>query len=259
MLLCPPTYFRVAYSINPWMQGALVNVSKAYRQWDNLKLLLSELGVQTQEMPAHPEWPDLVFTANAGIVHDGKVVLSNFAHPERWGEKWLYNEWFITHGYEVYELPPHSVFEGRGDCFVIGDRLIGGYGFRTEKSSLKLAATILDLKLKTLKLKDPRFYHLDTCLAPIDDKVGIYYPGAFTLFSSPARATGLDLIPVDEDEATNFACNCVAIDGNVIMQEGNPKITAELRSRGYNVIEVDLSEFMKSGGNCRCLVLELSS
>ncbi len=241
------------------MQGALVNVTRAIKQWETLKLMLSELGVQTREMPPHPEWPDLVFTANAGIVHKGKVVLSNFAHPERWGEKWIYNEWFITRAFEVYDLPSNVTFEGRGDCFILGDKLIGGYGFRTDKSALKQVSTILDLKLRTLKLKDPRFYHLDTCLSAIDDKVGIYYPGAFTWHSSPKRATGLDLIAVDEDEAVNFACNCISVDGNVIMQSGNPKIAEELKNRGYNVIELDMSEFMKSGGNCRCMVLEVTT
>jgi len=258
MLLCPPTFFRIAYTINPWMKCELVNVDKAMRQWEMLRLVLVELGVTVQELTPQEPWPDLVFTANAGLVHHDKVVLSNFKHVERQGERWIYNDWFEDNGYEVYRLPSTMSFEGRGDAIIVGDKMIGGFGQRSDKAALKLTATILGLDLVTLKLKDPRFYHLDTCLSIINKSVGLYYPAAFSMWSSPKKATGLDLIPVTEEEASNFACNSLSIGNTVIMQIGNDRLVRILKDRGLVVIEIDMSEFMKSGGNCRCLALEVT-
>ena len=86
VLLCAPKFFDVVYSINPWMQGELVDHEVAMRQWRKLKQSLEEWGVKVKLIDQDPALPDMVFTANAGTLWQNKVVLSNFKFKERQGE-----------------------------------------------------------------------------------------------------------------------------------------------------------------------------
>jgi ornithine--oxo-acid transaminase len=86
-LMCPPTLYDVNYVINPWMAG---NVNRSSReratdQWKSLHSALATIADVTLVEP-QPGSPDMVFTANAGLVRDGVVALSSFYHPERQAE-----------------------------------------------------------------------------------------------------------------------------------------------------------------------------
>lgn len=55
-----------------------------------------------------------------------------------------------------------------------------------------------------------------------------------------------------------MATNIIALEpGKVIMAAGNPRTARALRKEKIEVIEVDLSEFRKSGVGPRCLTLPL--
>ena len=118
--MCPPVYFRVDYSINPWMKNERVDLVKVKDQWHKLYNIIKSLGVEIEMIAPHKDYPDLVFAANAGAVKDKKVVLSNFKHIERQGEKLLFEKWFKDNGYETHELADNLSFEGCGDCVVVG-------------------------------------------------------------------------------------------------------------------------------------------
>ena len=264
-LMCHPDHFRVDYSINPWMQGGTVDGAKALVEWDLLREKLTDLGADIRVMQGQSNWPDMVFAANAGVVYKNKVVLSNFKHPERQGEKKYFREWFEQNGYEVLELPDDMVFEGRGDCFVFKDEyLLGGYGKRSEERAVERAAELLDLEPVTLELKQDKFYHLDTCLSIISDDLIIYYPPALELLAHAKLfvcSSGADLLPVSQSDADRFVCNSVTL-GNTIVTPDSPanlsrQLVSNLAQRGYAFHPTPMNEFLKSGGGCRCLVLEL--
>lgn len=259
-LMCPPKYFRVEYSINPWMKGESVDAGEAQRQWNFLKVFLSGLGAEIKIIEPHPDYPDMVFTANAGVVHKNKVVLSNFKHDQRRGEKKYFREWFEANNYETYELPDNLIFEGRGDCFVYRNFLIGGYGQRSEKDAVIRAAEILELTPVPVKLINPNFYHLDTCMSIISGTKGlsIYVPSAFDkTFKETMGSIDMNLIAVTQKEAEKFACNSITYQDAVIMPSANEKIADEVERHGFVVAPVPMGEFIKSGGACRCLVLEI--
>ena len=257
-----PEYFDVAYSINPWMKGEKVNNEKAIQQWQFLKNQLEKLGANITTIMGHANWPDLVFCANAGIIHDNSVVLSNFKHTQRRGEKEIFKAWFKQNDYTVLELPEDIIFEGRGDCFVFKNKyLIGGYGKRSDRISIEKAADLLELIPVPVKLQDDRFYHLDTCLSIIDNNLAIYYPPAFELnivdLFTPIGLT--DLIPVSTADALAFACNSITLNHTLLLPEmdHNPTFEKKLNSLGYQLQSIPMSEFLKSGGATRCLILEL--
>ena len=92
-LMCPPLHYAVSYSINPWMNpeswksGGSALHEEAEQQWFALHDTLLALGAAIEFVDPEPNLPDLVFTANAAIVLDGKALLARFRYPERQGEE----------------------------------------------------------------------------------------------------------------------------------------------------------------------------
>jgi len=257
ILLCPPVFYDVKYSINPWMRGEKVNHSLALQQWFQLKNVLSYLGIAIKEIDQHPDLPDMVFTANAGTIRGADVVLSNFKHAERKKETELFGQWFEKEGYTVHRLPSSVSFEGCGDTVITGTTLIGGYGYRSDLKGLRMAADILNLDLIPLKLANPHFYHLDTCFTLLKPDLALYYPGAFSAYTISKLKKHMRLIPVSDEEAHRFACNSISYSQYLILPGGNDSLADRLEAEGIEARLVDTSEFLKSGGSLRCMVLWL--
>jgi len=237
------------------MQGEKVDKPVAMQQWFQLKNILSHLGCNIKLIDQSPEFPDMVFTANAGIVRGGDVVLSNFKHPQRQGEAEQFKEWFMKEGYNVHVLPSSVAFEGCGDAVIADEMLIGGYGFRSDLKALRLTADILDLDLLPLKLTNPNFYHLDTCFTLLRPDLALYYPGAFSKYTVSKLKKHLDLIPVSDVCANKFVCNSIVCDNVVVMPVGNDTIADELEKYSIQARLVDTSEFLKAGGSLQCMAL----
>ena len=254
VLLCPPTWFDVTYSINPWMRAELVDKNLATSQWLAMKDTLEFLGAEIELIDQHPNLPDMVFTANAGTVHQNKIVLSNFRYTERKLERNQFEKWFDEKGYETYILPDDINFEGCGDTIVSGDRMMAGYGFRSDLKALRRTAEILELELLPLKLKNPNFYHLDTCFSLLREDFAIYYPGAFSKHTIK-KIKDIELYAVTEEEANRFACNSIVYKNHVLMPAGNEGLKYMLYESGFNVHLLDTSEFLKSGGALQCMAL----
>ena len=264
LLMCPPSLYEVKYVINPWMQGNLGNSSRplAVRQWKELYAVVSRLARVLLIDPV-PGSPDMVFTANAGLAHEGTVAISSFYHRERQGEEPYFHRWFAEAGYRVVDLPRETPFEGEGDALFSceGSRLWVGYGPRTSKSSHAALRVLWNVEVVSLHLVDPRFYHLDTCFAPLEDETLLYFPAAFDAaslaeieaFYAPERR-----IAVSEADALRFACNAVNIGRTIVLNCISEELEVKLRGRGFDVIQVELDEFLKAGGAAKCLVMKLS-
>ncbi len=264
ILMCAPHHYEVDYVINPWMVGNVHRSSRerAMSQWQNLYEILRQRAEVKLVDPAQG-WPDMVFTANAGLVLNQTVVLSQFYHPERQGEQPHFKRWFEQQGYTVHELPPELSFEGAGDALLDreGRWLWAGYGFRSVLESHPYLAKWLEIEVLSLRLVDERFYHLDTCFCPLSQGYLLYYPGAFDAYSNrliELRVPAEKRIPIDEPDAINFACNAVDVNGSIVVNKVTPVLHAQLQERGFEVIETDLSEFLKAGGAAKCLTLRLT-
>lgn len=260
-LMCPPDHYDVDYVINPWMEGNVHKSSRdrAVEQWQGLFHILKEHAIVDLVKP-EKGWPDMVFTANAGLVSDQTVVLSRFLHPERQGEEPYFKAWFEQNGFTVHELPKDLPFEGAGDALLDreGRWLWAGYGFRTELDSHSYIAKWLDLEVLSLRLADERFYHLDTCFCPLTDGYLLYYPPAFDAYSNrliEMRVPAEKRIAIDEPDAVNFACNAVNVDRVVIMNKASDALKQRMADLGFQILETPLTEFLKAGGAAKCLTL----
>jgi N-dimethylarginine dimethylaminohydrolase len=263
-LMCPPTLYDVNYVINPWMAGNVNRSSRrrATEQWKVLHGALARIA-HVRLVEPQPGSPDMVFTANAGLVFDGKVALSSFFHPERQGEEPHFRRWFEESGFAVCDIPRLTPFEGEGDALfeADGSRLWAGHGPRTREDSHRRLTALWGVEVVSLRLVDPRFYHLDTCFCPLANGEVMYYPAAFDAESRrqiEARYTNAKRICVSEPDALRFACNAVNVGNTILLNQISPELLATLQFFGYQVVQVELTEFLKAGGAAKCLVLRLS-
>ncbi|EDX77074.1 conserved hypothetical protein TIGR00300, putative [Coleofasciculus chthonoplastes PCC 7420] len=263
-LMCAPDHYDVDYVINPWMEGNIHKSSRdrAVEQWHKLHHVLKDHAIVDLVNP-EKGWPDMVFTANAGLVLGKNVVLSRFLHKERQGEEPHFKQWFEAQGYTVYELPPELPFEGAGDALLDreGRWLWAGYGFRSELDSHPYLAKWLDIEVVSLRLTDERFYHLDTCFCPLTGGYLLYYPPAFDAYSNrliEMRVAPEKRIALEEADAVNFACNAVNVDQVVVMNKASDRLKQRLAEAGFRVLETPLTEFLKAGGAAKCLTLRVT-
>jgi arginine dihydrolase len=262
LLVCPPDHFCIDYEINPWMHRSnVVNSDQAVRQWHELiRVLEEDLGVVVERMKSVPGLPDLVFTANAGVVVGHKAVPSRFRYLERQREEAHFEGWFRDHGYEVITLDEGMYFEGAGDLLGFPESWFGGYRQRSDIRAFPILGDLFGKEILPLELVDSRFYHLDTCFCPLSGGDLLYYPPAFDHYGQVAitqRIRAEQRLVVPEQEALRFACNAICVGKQVVLPAGCPDTITLLESHGYHPHPVPLDEFMKSGGSAKCLTLAL--
>jgi N-dimethylarginine dimethylaminohydrolase len=262
LLMCPPDYYGIEYEINPWMRiSNQSNGDRARTQWQALtRVLGKEIGAKLEFMEPVPGLPDLVFTANAGVLHGGKAVPSRFRHPERQREERHFIEWFTRKGYEVITLDTGMYFEGAGDLLGFPEFWFGGYRQRSDIRAYDTLSTIFSKRILPVELVDQRFYHLDTCLCPLSGGELLYFPPAFDAYAQTVIASHVEQnkrFAVPASEAERFACNAVCVDHHVVLPTGCPETMEWLGRQSYTPHPVELDEFLKAGGSAKCLTLAL--
>jgi N-dimethylarginine dimethylaminohydrolase len=257
--MCPPDYYGIEYEINPWMSKSRGSDREAAReQWRGLVDALRSTGASIELIEPVKGLPDMVFTANAGVVFHKKFVSARFRHAERQGESAHFERWFAEHGYEVVRLTEDRSNEGAGDALFCGETLFCGYIFRSEVTAHHELGRLLECESLGLELVDPRFYHLDTCFCPLSPTEAIYYPPAFDPYAlAVLRERIPTLVIADDESAVRFGCNAVCVGKTVVLNTGTDRLAAALREIGYATLQTDMSEFIKAGGSCKCLTLRL--
>jgi N-dimethylarginine dimethylaminohydrolase len=258
LLVCPPTYYGIEYEINPWMsRSQQSDRGQACAQWDGLRRLLQErLAVDIHTIESRPGLPDMVFTANAGLVWGHMFIVSNCRYEVRRGEAAHFEEWFRHRGFAITRLPAGLCFEGEGDLLKCGDTWFAGYHIRSDIIAHHKVAEIIEREVLSLELTSDWYYHLDTCFCPLGNGRAIYYPAAFDSYARKVLQDNIpELIPVCDDEAARFACNAIVAGNSIVMNDGCPKVRERLEALGITVFETPLGEFLKAGGSAKCLVL----
>jgi N-dimethylarginine dimethylaminohydrolase len=258
-LMCPPEYFTVTYSINAWMDTAVpVDTELAVKQWDRLRQALVGLGHEVHVLTPHVGLPDLVYAANGAFSVDGVAYGARFRYPQRTGEAAVHEAFYETDGWHY--VPASEINEGEGDfAYLPGPGLIlAGYGFRTVPAAHAQAQEVLGRPTISLRLVDPRFYHLDTALAALSDDAVAYYPGAFSVASQRVLEQLFpDAVRADETDALAFGLNLVSDGRHVLLPAEATGMAGRLSAAGFQPVPVELSELKKGGGSVKCCVAEL--
>lgn len=262
-LMCPPTYFDVAYAINPWMDPSVpVDRDLALAQWTALVEAYRAAGHQVDLLDPVPGLPDMVYAANGAFALDGRVLPARFAYAERSAEATVHAGWHRRHGTDGEPLiaAPAAVNEAEGDFAVLRMRLLAGYGFRTARAAHGELAALTGREVISLELVDPRLYHLDVALTVLDDERDhlAYYPGAFSPGTRRVLADRFpDAILATREDAYAFGLNCVSDGRNVFIPAGAAELRMQIAAAGYRPVSIDLSELARGGGSVKCCTQEI--
>ena len=255
--MTPPAFFAVEYAINPWMDvTAPVGVHLAQAQWRALYQTYVDLGHRVHLIEPVPGLPDMVYAANGGFIAGDVAVVARFRYAQRAAESRAYAEWMSSMGYRP--VTTRRVNEGQGDLLMVGDMLLAGYGFRTDLRAHDEISALLGVPIVSLELVDPRFYHLDTALAVLDDHTIAFYPPAFSSAAQEQlHALFPDAIVVGSADAFVLGLNVVSDGLHVVLPSAATAFATQLREAGFGPVGVDLSELLKGGGSVKCCTLEV--
>nr|WP_239564184.1 dimethylargininase [Saccharothrix algeriensis] len=256
--MCPPEHFTVAYSINPWMDPARpISTELAMAQWTALKETYQRLGHRVEVIEPAPGLPDMVFSANSGTVVEGRVLGSRFRTEQRAPEAELFRRWFEANGYPSVVMPEHTN-EAEGDLVWTGRYLLAGSGFRTDPSAHAEAQEVLGVPVVSLRLVDPRYYHLDVALFVLSEDLVAYYPEAFSPGSRRVlRRLFPDAVLATAEDAACLGLNAVSDGLHVVLPVEATHLADRVAERGFEPVFVDVSELRKSGGGPKCCTMEL--
>lgn len=263
--MCPPQHFVVEYAINAWMDTSQpTDTELAVKQWQSLYETVVGLGHEVHLLTPQAGLPDMVYAANGAFSVDGLVYGAQFKYPQRKREAAAHRTFYEAHADQWRFVAPTQINEGEGDFTFLPDAhgglILAGYGFRTELPAHAEMQEVLGRPVISLKLVDPRFYHLDTALAPLDDENVVYYPGAFSESSQAVlRQLFPDAVIAGEEDAVAFGLNLVSDGRNVLLNSECSALGARLDALGYNSILVELGELKKGGGSVKCAMAELRS
>jgi N-dimethylarginine dimethylaminohydrolase len=262
--MCPPRHFGVLYEINPWMSREVsVDPEQALAQWEGLVATLEAAGAEVVVMEPAADVPDLVFTANAGLVNGGQFVPSHFRHPERRPETPINAAWFGERGWRVDHLPAEVDHEGAGDALPFTPEggptvLLSGYSFRSDARAATELSTLLACPVRPIQLVDPRLYHVDLTFCPLDARRAIVAPLGWDAYGRKVvEALVEEPLVLSDEEALSFCANSVVVGDTIVMPAVPPRVGRQLEAWGLTVVGCQVDEFLKAGGGCRCLTLAL--
>ncbi|HMJ75382.1 MAG TPA: hypothetical protein VK507_05390 [Iamia sp.] len=230
-----------------------------------MQVLEENVGAVLERMKPVAGLPDLVFTANAGIVSGNTFVPSHFRHPERQPETERFATWFADRDHAVERLPEDLSHEGAGDALPFGADtspgapiLLSGYRFRSDAAATTPLSVLTGAVVRPIELIDERLYHIDITFCPLDDRHALCAPLGWDRYGTAVIES---LVPeplwLTDEEALSFTANSVVVGTTVLMPHVPPRVGRQLEAWGFDPVAIDVSEFMKAGGACRCLTLAL--
>lgn len=259
ILMSPADYFGLEYDINAWMhQHKPVDLQIAKRQWQAVHdIYTDQFGWEVLLCPPVEHLPDMVFATDCGLMVDGKIMLSNFRYPERKPETAHFKEWFLKNGHTNLRQAEH-LFEGGGDFMLCGNKILGGFGFRSEEGAVAELQDYFGLEVVPLKIVNPYFYHLDTSVAVLSDDTVAFYPGAIDAASQKRlKATIPNVIEATLEEAQGFGLNAISDGKTIVASDQSESLLQKYRNAGFKVIGTPILEFRKSGGGVKCMTFKI--
>lgn len=257
VIVCPPLHMEISEVINETQKHYVkgnINKKIAIKQHEKFRDTLKENGVEVLELPANSQFPEQVFTRDIGFTIGKKVYISKMSSAIREGEEAVLKNWLDKRGMSIQTFSENSI-EG-GDVLVDNRTIFVGVSDRTtDEATRKLNRVLTGYNVVTLPF-NKKYLHLDCVFNILSPKEALIYKPAFQTGELEQLSSMYDLVEVKRTEQFSLGTNILSL-GNrkIISLPENKSINKKLRLRGYEVIEVDFSEIIKSGGSFRCCTM----
>jgi len=287
VLVSGADYFTDKDAINAQMNSSIpVDLDKAIKEHQSIVEAFKTAGIEVIQVKPPANCQDGIYTANWALVRNGRAVMSRLPNKRKPEESYALKTLY-DHGLAVIELPKEiESFSGQGDAIACDDTLFCQSPYRTSIEAHSQVKNLLGFKnvlsLRTnpkrwfgfgpkkinriTKWPDSLTYDIDLAIAVLRPKTDsspaliAYCPEVFEPESQKQleELEGFEKIIVTKKEALkSFATNLVSTGETVILNSNAPLFKAELASRGFKVIELDLPELKKGGGSIRCSSLTI--
>ncbi|KGA97354.1 hypothetical protein AJ85_11035 [Alkalihalobacillus alcalophilus ATCC 27647 = CGMCC 1.3604] len=259
VILCQPTNMAIKDAINDIQahyEQENIDKELALVEHRQLTKVLEDHEITVKFIPADKKCPEQVFTRDIGFVIEETLYVGNLKREIRKREsECLIN--FLREEKLPYTKVEIGTIEG-GDVIVHNNQVFIGDSSRTAKATVDALAKSHPEHTFHLINFDDRFLHLDCVFNPISENEALIYPKAISAESLDVLNKQFDLIEVTTREQFTLAVNVLSIgQKKVIALPKNRETNDKLRQRGYDIIEVDFSEIIKSGGSFRCVTLPI--
>lgn len=259
VILCEPQYMAIRQVINDTQKEFKdegIHIERALEQHKIFVQTLRDYGVDVILLPPDQAYPEQVFTRDIGFTLGQTIYVAEMAHDVRIGEEQILKGWLEEEEISYYNLVGDHI-EG-GDVMIDRDTIFIGVSNRTNEATiLHLQKLISDFEVVAVPFTE-KYLHLDCVFNIISPSEALFYPGAFTKKEIDFLGARYDLIEVSEEEQFQLGTNVLSIGNKKILSlPVNTKVNSEIRNHGFEVIEVDITEIIKSGGSFRCCTLPL--
>ncbi|WP_050182841.1 dimethylarginine dimethylaminohydrolase family protein [Domibacillus robiginosus] len=259
VILCEPQFMTIRDVINEtqeYYKHENININRAIQQHTQFCQLLNEHGIEVIKLSPSPQYPEQVFTRDIGFTIGQNIFIAEMAADIRQGEEHELKKWLESEQISYHALSENSI-EG-GDVIVDGHNLYVGISSRTNKASIQELTRLLpEYEILPISLNQ-RYLHLDCVFNIISPEEALIFPEAIDQITVNMLSSRFDLIEVTEKEQFTLGTNVLSIGRKKVFSlMGNHNVNTRLRERGYHVIEVDITEIIKSGGSFRCCTLPI--
>lgn len=260
VLLCPPEHMEIKEVINDVQKRYKqenIDVARALSQHRHFVAALQENGVDTVMLEPSEQFPEQVFTRDVGFTIEDTVFIGDMAASVRQGEEQELQKWLDSQQIQFQTLGSHRV-EG-GDVLIDQDRIYIGISSRTsEKAIQELEEKLPSFQIIPIHF-DERYLHLDCVFNILSPTEALIFPQALSSEAVAMLGERYTLIPVNSEEQFTLGVNVLSIgERRVFSQPQNKDVNEQLRKNGFQVLEVDFSEIIKSGGAFRCCTMPIN-
>lgn len=238
------------------------NIQVAQAQHKDLVAAYEHFGVKVHMVEPEPELPMQVYTRDSSVMTPYGAIITAMSQFWRRGENYAAIRNYESLGIPIYDMVTAGTFEG-GDFNVIeeGCVLIGCGGARTQEEGARQVGGWFEAEGWEVRLAfiDEYYVHIDLMVVPVAPKLtavclACTEPGIVDWL----RAKGHDIIDVPFQDTMALGCNFMSLGGDrVIAPKTSQALIGQLKARGFEVAEVDMSEISKTGGGIHCMAQAL--
>lgn len=259
VILCQPQYMTIRRQINETQkhfsdQG--IHIVRALEQHAVFVKTLQEYEIEVILLPYHKKYPEQVFTRDIGFTLGQTIFVAKMANEIRIGEENQLKEWLEEEEISYYSLA-EDLIEG-GDVIIDRETIYVGISDRTNERAIDHLQSILtQFKVQPIPI-NTKYLHLDCVFNVVSPDVALIFPPALTKGDIDLFTSRYQCIEVSEAEQFTLGTNVLSIGNKRIFSlPVNKQVNTQLREHGFDVIEIDITEIIKSGGAFRCCTLPI--